>query len=97
MFLQDNPFEAEARVQIPIGAHISEVIGEKMIDEYALREAFSKIKQEMDEIKKEIRSLNEKLNNMSNEDYTEELIEVSNNPINKETFEEEINLTDSYY
>ncbi|MBL7147972.1 MAG: hypothetical protein ISS82_04050 [Nanoarchaeota archaeon] len=68
-----------------------------MIDEYALREAFSKIKQEMDDIRKEIRNVNEKLNSISKEDYTEELIE--SNPVieNNKKFEEEINLTDSYY
>jgi len=65
-----------------------------MIDEYALKEAFSKIRDEIDMLKREIISLKSQLSETSYEDQTEELIE--NNPI-KENREEEINLTDSYY
>ena len=65
-----------------------------MIDEYALKEAFSKIRDEIDMLKREIISLKGQLSETSYEDQTEELIE--NNPI-KENREEEINLTDSYY
>lgn len=84
-----------------------------MIDEYALREAFAKIKGEISEIKDDIRLLNEKLNEISNENCTEKVIENVNNKIirnsntkptennnkkiNKVNFEEEIELTDSYY
>ena len=68
-----------------------------MINEYALMEAFDKIKKEMHKIKEDIKMLNEKLNDVSTEDYTEELIE--SNPVmeTNKKFEEEINLTDSYY
>lgn len=65
-----------------------------MVDEYALREAFSKIRNEIDTLKKEIISLKNQLNESSYEDQIEELIE--HEPI-EQIMEEEINLTDSYY
>jgi len=65
-----------------------------MVDEYALKEAFSKIRNEIDVLKREIVSLKGQLSESSYEDQTEELIE--NHPI-EEKMEEEINLTDSYY
>jgi len=65
-----------------------------MIDEYALKEAFSKIKSEIDGLKMEIISLKEQLSENSYEDQTEELIE--HHPIEKNRGDE-INLTDSYY